>query len=258
MRIQSAVCVLAVSAALVGSANAGTVNFAAGNDDGSAAGLALSSYTNSFAAFQTFLTNLNTYGVEDRHGFSNSADGFHDVNFFVGSNNANPLDATLNYVATSPNFGVPISGVNSTTNGNLYGFGVGTGNTSWVGFPGGTATFNFVNPTHAFGLWITGVETAEFSTDIVISLTDADGNQFVIHPNLNTAGGAQFFGLWDTSPFSSVVISSADSGDAWGIDNVSFELAQTPIPAALPLFATGLGAFGLIGWRRKRKAQAVV
>jgi hypothetical protein len=33
--------------------------------------------------------------------------------------------------------------------------------------------------------------------------------------------------------------------------------AATPVPAALPLFATGLGALGLLGWRRKRKAQAV-
>jgi hypothetical protein len=32
--------------------------------------------------------------------------------------------------------------------------------------------------------------------------------------------------------------------------------AATPIPAALPLFATGLGGLGLFGWRRKRKAQA--
>jgi hypothetical protein len=30
----------------------------------------------------------------------------------------------------------------------------------------------------------------------------------------------------------------------------------TPIPAALPLFATGLGGLGLLGWRRKRKAVA--
>ena len=28
----------------------------------------------------------------------------------------------------------------------------------------------------------------------------------------------------------------------------------TPLPAALPLLATGLGALGLLGWRRKRKA----
>jgi len=29
-----------------------------------------------------------------------------------------------------------------------------------------------------------------------------------------------------------------------------------PLPAALPLFATGLGALGLLGWRRKRKVQS--
>jgi hypothetical protein len=28
----------------------------------------------------------------------------------------------------------------------------------------------------------------------------------------------------------------------------------TPLPAALPLFATGLAALGVLGWRRKRKA----
>jgi len=31
----------------------------------------------------------------------------------------------------------------------------------------------------------------------------------------------------------------------------------TPLPAALPLFATGLGALGLLGWRRKKKAAAL-
>ena len=33
--------------------------------------------------------------------------------------------------------------------------------------------------------------------------------------------------------------------------------AATPLPAALPLFASGLGALGLLGWRRKRKAAAL-
>jgi len=32
----------------------------------------------------------------------------------------------------------------------------------------------------------------------------------------------------------------------------------TPLPAALPLFATGLGALGLLGWRRKRKSAAAL
>ena len=32
----------------------------------------------------------------------------------------------------------------------------------------------------------------------------------------------------------------------------------TPLPAALPLFATGLGGLGLFGWRRKRKNGAAI
>jgi hypothetical protein len=32
-------------------------------------------------------------------------------------------------------------------------------------------------------------------------------------------------------------------------------IGTTPVPAALPLFATGLGGLGLLGWRRKRKAK---
>jgi hypothetical protein len=38
----------------------------------------------------------------------------------------------------------------------------------------------------------------------------------------------------------------------------SGQWSETPLPAALPLFATGLGALGLLGWRRKRKAAALV
>jgi hypothetical protein len=34
------------------------------------------------------------------------------------------------------------------------------------------------------------------------------------------------------------------------------QLNAVPLPTALPLFATGLGALGLLAWRRKRKATA--
>jgi hypothetical protein len=45
----------------------------------------------------------------------------------------------------------------------------------------------------------------------------------------------------------------ADTGAA------AFEFGTvTPLPAALPLFATGLGALGLLGWRRKRKNTVAV
>jgi hypothetical protein len=35
----------------------------------------------------------------------------------------------------------------------------------------------------------------------------------------------------------------------------AFTTSATPLPAALPLFAGGLGALGLLGWRRKRKTR---
>jgi hypothetical protein len=41
-----------------------------------------------------------------------------------------------------------------------------------------------------------------------------------------------------------------------GLDNITLNAtttSPTPLPGAFPLFATGLGALGLFGWRRKRK-----
>jgi hypothetical protein len=38
---------------------------------------------------------------------------------------------------------------------------------------------------------------------------------------------------------------------------VTSQAAATPLPGTLPLFAGGLGALGLLGWRRKKKAAAL-
>jgi hypothetical protein len=48
---------------------------------------------------------------------------------------------------------------------------------------------------------------------------------------------------------------SADSGHNYS--SAAVEPSATPVPAALPLFASGLSAFGLLGWRRKKKAVAL-
>lgn len=34
-----------------------------------------------------------------------------------------------------------------------------------------------------------------------------------------------------------------------------FSVSEGPLPAALPLFATGLGALGLLGWLRRRSKR---
>jgi hypothetical protein len=51
-------------------------------------------------------------------------------------------------------------------------------------------------------------------------------------------------------------------GSLNGLDNVTVTdqgaVSATPLPAALPLFASGLGAMGLFGWRRKRKNIAAI
>jgi hypothetical protein len=45
---------------------------------------------------------------------------------------------------------------------------------------------------------------------------------------------------------------------ALGARGGSVSVTPTPLPAALPLFASGLGALGLFGWRRKRKSAAAI
>jgi hypothetical protein len=57
-----------------------------------------------------------------------------------------------------------------------------------------------------------------------------------------------------------VTISTTDPNFDFSIDNIGFDqgLTPTPVPAALPLFASGIGALGLFGWSRKRKNAAAV
>jgi hypothetical protein len=73
-------------------------------------------------------------------------------------------------------------------------------------------------------------------------------------------GGADVFHTYALSSAFDDVTSVTISGigayptTEFSLDNLALGAAvTTPLPAALPLFATGLGGLGLLGWRRKRK-----
>jgi len=66
--------------------------------------------------------------------------------------------------------------------------------------------------------------------------------------------------IFDNTNFAVLGITPGTYVWTWGSGaDQSFTLeieapTATPLPAALPLFATGLGGLGLLSWRRKRKA----
>ena len=87
-----------------------------------------------------------------------------------------------------------------------------------------------------------------------------------ITAQINTSGPRLFSLDWsniDTVSFraSGGVHNDAFTGDGtyFALDNMTINEATsaTPIPGALPLFAGGLGALGLLGWRRKKKVAAL-
>ena len=70
----------------------------------------------------------------------------------------------------------------------------------------------------------------------------------------------EFSGTFSDNIADAITGSGFGSNDDWADFNnitTSGAVGATPLPAALPLFASGLGAMGLFGWRRKRRAQAV-
>ena len=63
-------------------------------------------------------------------------------------------------------------------------------------------------------------------------------------------------GQWDCPTCTVTLLSlEGDQNLGYGFQPPGNVPGPTPLPAALPLFASSLGALGLLGWRRKRKAK---
>ena len=214
--------------------SAGPITVFSGQDDGAGTG---GPFPGSTAAQTAFLAAA---GPLDLLTFESLATGYTD-----------PIAAATGVTIAigAPNYGVPFSGINDTTFGGLYGFNTTAGGDQWLGFPNGSATFQFASGVSAFGMWITGIQTGFTST---FALMFNDGSSQTLNIPINVAGGAQFFGFTDPGASIAAITIQDISGDAWGIDDVRYSSQAVPEPTTLLLFGSGLAAAAL---RRRRKTQ---
>lgn len=109
----------------------------------------------------------------------------------------------------------------------------------------------------------TGFGERKVSTVTVpISLMLAAGTFDISFYSASGLGVAAYSGgsglLAQTQPFYPGPTFLTHPGESLGFELDGAAVSATPLPAALPLFASGLGALGLFGWRRKRKAVATL
>lgn len=164
------------------------------------------------------------------------------------------------YSAFFAETGSPLTGTGSGvgTNGPVPG-----GFVNAVALPAGSTDWTITLTTGAY-LRVTDLETS--------------GDQFRMFDNASLLGAtstpvanAEFgvfdinYALGDSNYSSGLFFLAAGSHDISGIfdgvitfGDMAFAVVTTPLPATLPLFAGGLGALGLLGWRRKRKNAAAL
>jgi len=201
-----------------------------------------------------------------------------DINNTLGAINIQPGTVVGNYTITSaaatgfPFLGSPINPnidlnsldvTNTGAPGTLTirvsetGFTPSAGSMLFLGAIGGTqqtqtfAYSGFLDPTNTL-----------FGTSSQIGVAAL----IFTNPSPGAGSTSSFSGsisstLNPTNPYSlteQVVITGTAQGEQVSYDAnlIGRPVVVTPLPAALPLFATGLAALGLLGWRRKRKAAA--
>ena len=184
------------------------------------------------------------------------------VSVFANSANANPITYAVS--------------AEGTFNGDIF-----TGQPAGTDFFSGTFTVDCVGGGGAD--CVGGTEEVLAANIIVTGGGPINGNYGLgIFPNVATANPwtvtvindaesrdavhfmfANSLNLAKLDPIISIELSSTAASFVYietvvpTADSVATPVSATPLPAALPLLATGLGGLGLLGWRSKRKAQVV-
>ena len=230
-----------------------------------------SDFTLSFSDTQAFsdatVLYAPSFAYDNQAAFSNSV---FDLSLFSDATNlayyANGGITISPPTAPSPPYTSPepiaVSGLADQANAGSWGVSYNTGFSGGLisqGTLGGLATLNFDG-----GGFVTGFNTLDFY--IFVRILNDWTNLGTATGDLDILGVATGFSAPVVSYDGTYTTISTQNGSYDGANGaqafLNFALiggpvSATPLPATLPLFASGLGALGLLGWRRKRKNAAI-
>jgi hypothetical protein len=159
---------------------------------------------------------------------------------------------TYTYTYTGPDFALPFVSVPYTTSDNVSG-SVTLTQPLGDNFSGPISSILY---SYSFS---DGVQTISSSTPGVYLFPGEDN--FVTGLSGLITSWAFEINIAGPAPQSYIATTNGDDAAGSGgggafvlaLGNWMYPPTTTPLPAALPLFATGFGALSLLGWRRKRK-----
>jgi hypothetical protein len=152
-----------------------------------------------------------------------------------------------------PSFG-PLSGPSSSTTLNFNQFNPSFGNLSSVEIVLTSQIFEAVGTNVNAHVSGQGINATTFDS---LSVSPTNFNAGPLFPSI-----AAFIGV-GTLPYGFQYSAACGEGlqpacgEGWSGDlKITYTYSQVPLPAALPLFATGLTGLGVMGWVRRLKQKA--
>jgi len=203
-------------------------------------------------------SSIQTYGdaVFDNPGYTLTSDptgvGYAGIYYDYSAspitlNSITNLSADFQMLQGTISGGAPRFSIIDTTNN--------TFNEAYVFFGTPAGGGSFTDPTPG-ALENTGNDASLASTDLRVQINgfngDSTGASYITWSQFLAQDGSAlvaFITIDEDGGFSATQQVFVNNFDVT-------TTSATPLPAALPLFATGLGALGLFSWRSKRKAAA--